>query len=162
MKQSAGLLLYRKTAHTLEVLLVHPGSPFWAKKDKGAWSLPKGEYGDGEQPLAAAKREFSEETGAVAPEGEYVPLGEAKLSNKIIHAWAVEGDFDLANFKSNTFEIEWPPKSGARQTFPEADRAQWFPMNVAMVKVHKGQLVLLEALSKLQGAAANSPQIALF
>src|SRR5262245_47550688 len=121
-KHSAGILMFRRSGPEPEVLLVHPGGPFWAKKDDGAWSIPKGLYESGEDPLAAARREFEEETGCV-PDGEFIALGSFKQpGGKIVAAWAVEGDFDLAGFKSNPFSMEWPPKSGRIQQFPEADR----------------------------------------
>jgi predicted NUDIX family NTP pyrophosphohydrolase len=125
-KFSAGVLLYRSGEAGVEVLLVHPGGPFWAKKDLAAWSLPKGEYLDGEDPLSAAKREFAEETG-FAIDGTFLPLGEVKLSSgKIVSAWALEHDLDPALIKSNTFTLEYPPKSGKMQEFPEVDAAGWF------------------------------------
>jgi predicted NUDIX family NTP pyrophosphohydrolase len=145
-KRSAGLLLYRCAGGAPEVLLVHPGGPFWAKKDEGAWSIPKGLYDDGEEPLAAARREFEEETGCV-PSGEAAALGSFRQpGGKIIDAFAVEGDFDLAGFRSNVFEMEWPPKSGKVQQFPEADRAGWFGQVEAERKLLKGQVPILEAL----------------
>ena len=145
-KISAGILLFRRTAAGVEVMLVHPGGPFWAKKDDGAWSIPKGLFEDGEDALAAAKREFEEETGLL-PEGELIGLGEFKQpSGKRISAWAFEGAFDLALFKSNMFTMEWPPKSGHMREFPEADRAGWFGPREALVKVTKGQRPIIEAL----------------
>src|SRR6187401_1823078 len=129
-KQSAGLLVYRSGASTLEVLLVHPGGPFWAKKDEGAWFIPKGEIEADEEPLAAALREFQEELGMAPPPGEPRELGTVKnKGGKLIHAWALPGDLDLAAFKSNTFEIEWPPRSGKKGEFPEVDRAQYFSVD---------------------------------
>src|SRR5436853_7333074 len=122
-KRSAGVLMYRRRISPFEVLLVHPGGPFWTKKDAGAWSIPKGEYDPGEDPLAVARREFEEETGAM-PGGELQPLGEIKQSGKIVTAWAVEGDFDVTRLKSNLFELEWPPKSGRTASFPAVYRAQ--------------------------------------
>src|SRR4051794_13613876 len=117
-KRSAGILMYRRRSGTLELLLVHPGGPFWAKKNERAWSIPKGEYGEGEEPLVSARREFEEETG-VRPEGEFRPLGEiAQPGRKLVTAWAVEGDFDVSKLKSNMFELEWPPKSGRMRSFP--------------------------------------------
>src|SRR5262252_3749819 len=125
-KLSAGLLMYRRREGGLEVFLVHPGGPFWAKKDLGAWSIPKGEYDEGEEPLAAARREFEEETG-IQPEGHFVPLKTIKQpGGKTVLAWAFEGDADVAAIKSNTFSMEWPPHSGKQQDFPEVDRAGWF------------------------------------
>lgn len=121
-KLAAGILLYRRKGEQVEVFLVHPGGPFWAKKDNGAWSLPKGEYQEGEDALVAAKREFKEETSFDAPESEYFELGEVKYGNKKLQAWAVEGGADAAKLKSNTFAMEWPPKSGQTQEFPEVDK----------------------------------------
>jgi predicted NUDIX family NTP pyrophosphohydrolase len=145
-KQSAGILLYRVTSSGLEVLLVHPGGPFWAKKDAGAWSIPKGEFQKGEDALAAAKREFSEETGLVV-HGALVPLGPAKQpSGKVIHAWALEGDCDAKGISSNLFTMEWPPRSGQHAEFPEVDRAEWFTVDRAKQKLLKGQVVFLERL----------------
>jgi predicted NUDIX family NTP pyrophosphohydrolase len=145
--RSAGLLLYRRRQRGVEVLLVHPGGPFWARKDEGAWGIPKGEYGPGEDPLAAARREFTEETGAASPAGEAVALGAFRQgSGKIVLAWAVEGDFDPACLKSNTFTMEWPPRSGRTLEVPEVDRAGWFTAEEAMRKLLKGQRPILEAL----------------
>jgi predicted NUDIX family NTP pyrophosphohydrolase len=151
-KRSAGLLLYRLTGAEPEVLLVHPGGPFWAKKDAGAWSIPKGLYETGEEPLAAAKREFLEETGCV-PDGDFRPLGAFKQpGGKIVEAWAVEGDFDPARLRSNLFSMEWPPRSGAIAEFPEADRAGWFGLPEAEAKILKGQAPMLAVLrEKLSG-----------
>jgi predicted NUDIX family NTP pyrophosphohydrolase len=127
MKLSAGILLYRGRGHARRVLLVHPGGPFWAKKDDGAWSIPKGEYDEGEDPLAVARREFEEELGSPVPSGGIIELGElVQPSRKQITAYAIEGDFDPSSLKSNLFEMEWPPKSGTMQSFPEVDRAEWF------------------------------------
>lgn len=147
-KQSAGLLLYRRRDE-LEVFLVHPGGPFWAKKDLGAWSIPKGEFAEGEEPLAAAKREFAEETGfAIA--GNFHPLDPIKQSGgKVVHVWAIEADCDPLHIKSNLFEIEWPPKSGNRQKFPEVDRAAWFSVTEARRHLVAGQVGLLEQLVAL-------------
>jgi predicted NUDIX family NTP pyrophosphohydrolase len=152
-KQSAGILMFRRTGGRPEVLLVHPGGPFWAKKDDGAWSIPKGLYEDREDPLAAARREFEEETGCT-PEGEFLALGSFKQpSNKTIVAWAIESDFDLAKFKSNLFSMEWPPKSGRTQQFPEVDRIAWFEPDDAKRKILKGQAPILAALlNRLQRA----------
>ena len=145
-KQSAGILMYRLRGATLEVFLVHPGGPFWAKKDVGAWSIPKGELGEAEDRLQAAKREFQEETGFCA-EGDFMELTPLKQpGGKIVHGWAVKGDCDAESIKSNTFWLEWPPRSGKRREFPEADRAQWFPMERAKEKILKGQVGLLEEL----------------
>ena len=146
VERSAGLLMFRRTGKTVEVLLVHPGGPFWARKDDGAWSIPKGLFEDGEDALAAARREFEEETGLL-PEGDFVELGIFKQpSGKRISAWAFEGTFDPATFRSNMFTMEWPPKSGRLREFPEADRAGWFEPKQALVKILKGQRPILEAL----------------
>jgi predicted NUDIX family NTP pyrophosphohydrolase len=151
VQRSAGLLMFRRAGGRAEVLLVHPGGPFWAKKDDGAWSIPKGLFEDGEDALAAAKREFEEETGLL-PEGEFIELGEFKQpSGKRISAWAFEGAFDLASFKSNMFTMEWPPKSGRMREFPEADRAGWLGPREALVKVTKGQRPIIEAMFERLG-----------
>jgi predicted NUDIX family NTP pyrophosphohydrolase len=151
-KQSAGLVLYRQTGGKLEVLLVHPGGPFLAKKDKGVWSIPKGEFTDDEDILAAAKREFQEELGHPAPDGEYVPLGTIKQKGgKIVHAWAVSGDINCDTVCSNTFTIEWPPRSGKQQDFPEVDRAQWFSVARAIQKIVPAQQVFLTQLAEVCG-----------
>lgn len=157
MKQSAGLMLYRTRKNVTEVLLVHPGGPFWAKKDAGAWSIPKGEFTEGEAPLDAAKREFAEEIGQPVPDGEYSELGSVKYSNKIAYVWTLEADIDLAHFKSNTFTMEWPPKSGQQQEFPEADKAAWIPLTKAKSKLVKGQVPLLEMLAEKLGADLEVP-----
>jgi predicted NUDIX family NTP pyrophosphohydrolase len=147
-KKSAGLLMYRRHHGVLEVLLVHPGGPFWRKKDAGSWSIPKGEYMHEEDPLEVAKREFQEETGFKAT-GEFIPLTPRKLqSGKIITAWAFEGDCDASAIKSNTFSMEWPPRSGKRQGFPEVDRAGWFSIPVAKEKMIKGQSGFLDELTQ--------------
>ena len=151
-ERSAGLLLFRRRDDGIEIFLVHPGGPFWAKKDDGAWSIPKGLYTDGEDPLSAAQREFAEEVGT-AVDGEFMPLGAFKLpSGKLLSAWAVEGDIDAGAISSNMFELEWPPRSGKRAQFPEVDRAGWFNPQDARVKLTKGQLQVLDAfLAKLAG-----------
>jgi len=142
-KHSAGILLYRRRAGVVEVFLVHPGGPFWAKKDAGAWSIPKGEFGPGEDPLEAAKREFKEETG-FAIEGTFTPLEPVRQrGGKVVHAFAVEGDCDASAIVSNTFEMEWPRGSGKRRSFPEVDRAAWFSIDEAMEKINEGQRGLL-------------------
>ena len=147
--KSAGLLLYRVRHGEPEVLLGHMGGPFWARKDERAWSIPKGEYGDDEDALAAARREFAEETGSAPPEGEAVALGEVRQSGgKRVVAWALEGDLDPATVRSNTFVMEWPPRSGRQQEFPEIDRAEWFGLGTARSKVVKGQVPLLDALEQ--------------
>jgi len=146
-KKTAGLLLFREIPGDLEVLLVHPGGPFWAKKDEGAWSIPKGLVEQGEDPLAAAKREFVEETGGVVPSGEPLRLEPLVQSGgKLVYAYALRGDFDPSALKSNTFLMEWPPKSGRQQEFPEVDRAAWFAMEVAERKILKAQSPLLRQL----------------
>lgn len=151
-KQSAGLLLFREVSGDLEVLLVHPGGPFWASKDDGAWSIPKGEFEDGEDPLEAAKREFGEETGALPPAGDLVPLGSVRQpGGKTVHAWAVRGEFDVRALKGNMFSMEWPPKSGERRDFPEVDRAAWLPVEVARRKILKAQVPLLTRFEMHRG-----------
>jgi predicted NUDIX family NTP pyrophosphohydrolase len=145
-KTSAGLLLFRHTAGRLEVLLAHPGGPYWAKKDDGAWSIPKGEFSEGEEPLAAAIRECGEELGC-AIEGPFLPLDPVTQSGgKTVWAWAVRADFDPSALRSNTFAMEWPPKSGRMQEFPEVDRAAWFDEPTARRKILKGQAPLLDQL----------------
>jgi predicted NUDIX family NTP pyrophosphohydrolase len=148
MKQSAGLLLYRRWNSGPEVLLVHPGGPYWSKKDEHAWSMPKGEFAAGEDAVAAAFREFEEETGFV-PDGTPVPLGVLRASGKVIHAWAIKGDWNPSELRSNECLIEWPPRSGKTATFPEVDRAAWFDLATARTKIHKGQIALLDALEAL-------------
>ena len=149
MKRSAGLLLYRPSPAGIEVLLVHLGGPFWAGKDDGAWTIPKGEIEDGEDPLAAAKRELAEETGFQV-DGEAIPLDPVRQpSGKVIHAWVVRADVDPAKLESNTFSIEWPPKSGRYRDFPEVDRAAWFPIPDAEQKILKGQTPFLAQLAKV-------------
>ncbi|MFD0750134.1 NUDIX domain-containing protein [Mucilaginibacter calamicampi] len=152
-KQSAGILLYRNINSQLEVFLVHPGGPFFKNKDAGAWSIPKGEFLDDEDPLQAAKREFLEETGQQV-EGDFIKLSPIKLkSGKIVHAWAVEGDIDDNIIVSNTFEIEWPPRSGKMASFPEVDRAGWFGVDEACVKLNIAQVGLIEELSSILNSA---------
>jgi predicted NUDIX family NTP pyrophosphohydrolase len=151
-KRSSGILMFRRAGAGIELLLVHPGGPFWAKRDWGAWSIPKGEYADGEDALAAARREFEEETGA-CPQGDFLPLGEiVQPGRKIVTAWGVEGEFDPATLKSNRFELQWPPNSGRKAWFPEVDRAAWFSPADAKRKILSGQSEfitrLLEAIGK--------------
>ena len=147
-KESAGILMYRWRNSTLEVFLVHPGGPFWAKKDAGSWSIPKGELSEGEDRLNAAKREFREETGFL-PEGNFLALAPIKqTAGKLVYGWAVRGDCDAKRIVSNTFSMEWPPRSGKRRDFPEVDRAEWFTMEVAKEKILKGQVSFLEELSR--------------
>ena len=149
MRQSAGLLLYRGSPPNLEVLLVHPGGPFWARRDEGAWTIPKGEFADGESPLAAARREFREETGGDV-EGPFHPLRTVRLAGgKHVHAFAVRAEFDPASLASNTFTIEWPPRSGRMQAFPEIDRAQWFGIDEARSKLHPAQCAWLAEVLEL-------------
>jgi predicted NUDIX family NTP pyrophosphohydrolase len=143
---SAALLLHRSVAGALEVLLVHPGGPFWQHRDLGAWSIPKGEVGDGEDLLAAARREFHEETG-FSPEGDAIPLGQVRQAGgKVVHAWAVAGDVDPRALRSNTFEMEWPKGSGRVQSFPEVDRAAWFDLAEARRRILPAQAKFLDAL----------------
>jgi len=150
-KQSAGILLYRNAPTGIAVLLVHPGGPFWAKKDLGAWSIPKGEYAPGEDPLSVAVREFEEETGIMLA-GEFRPLGEVRQAGgKRVLAWALEGDLDPAAIRSNTFEIEWPPKSGRKRSFPEIDRAEWFSPDAAREKILASQREFIDRLVELLG-----------
>lgn len=168
-KKSAGLLLFRDVSGHLEVLLVHPGGPFWAKKDDGAWSIPKGEFEADEEALGAAKREFEEETGVACPAGEIIQLTPVRQpSGKAVYAWAIKGDFDPAALKSNTFSMEWPPKSGRQQEFPEVDRAAWLSIEVARRKILKGQVPFLDQLQELlvgsrqsirRGGSATSPNL---
>ena len=142
-------MLFRRRETRIEIFLVHPGGPFWAKKDDGAWSIPKGLYENGEDPLAAAQREFAEEVGAHV-EGEFAELGEFKLpSGKRLSVWVVGGDIDATTITSNLFEVEWPPRSGKRAQFPEVDRAGWFTPEVARTKLTKGQLQVLDAFLKI-------------
>jgi predicted NUDIX family NTP pyrophosphohydrolase len=154
-RRSAGILLHRGRGAQLEVLLVHPGGPAWAGRDLGAWSIPKGEYMDGEDPLAAARREFEEELGAPPPEpppGEAIDLGEVRQkSGKRVRGWAIAGDLDADAIVSNTCQVEWPPRSGKRIEIPEVDRAGWFGLEAARDKINPGQVPLLE---RLQAARA--------
>jgi predicted NUDIX family NTP pyrophosphohydrolase len=145
-KRSAELLMFRRRKDQLQVFLVHPGGPFWKNKDAGAWSIPKGEYGEKEDPLDAAKREFEEETG-IKPAGEFVSLDQMKQpGGKIVRVWAVEGDCSSQAIRSNTFSMEWPPKSGRQQEFPEVDRADWFSLGDARKRILKGQVGFLDRL----------------
>ena len=154
-KRTAGILLFREAPGGLEVLLVHPGGPFWARKDDGAWSIPKGLVDEGEELLDAAKREFREETGG-SPDGEAITLDPLRQpSGKILHAWAMRGEFDLAKLISNTFSMEWPPGSGRQQEFPEVDRAAWFSMEDAWRKILKGQAPLLRDLHRKRDGPAG-------
>ena len=147
-RTSAGILVYRIRNGAIEVLLVHPGGPFWAKKDAGAWSIPKGEHDDTEDARACALREFAEETGSAPAPGELTDLGTVRQkSGKVVHAFAAQGDIDAADIRSDTFEIEWPPRSGRTQAFPEVDRAAWFTLDEARGKILAGQRPLLDALA---------------
>jgi len=156
-KASAGILLHRKREGRVQVLLVHPGGPLWARRDLGAWSIPKGEVGPGEEPLEVARREFAEETGQSAP-GSLAPLATVRQpGGKTVAAWTGEGDLDPARLRSNTFAMEWPPRSGRRREFPEVDRAEWFPLAEARRRILKGQLGLLAALeSRLSGGEGEA------
>lgn len=145
--RSAGLLLYRWDSAVLEVLIVHPGGPFWANKDAGAWSIPKGEYDEAEDALAAAHREFAEELGLPAPDGEHIALGTVRQkAGKEVLAWAIEADVDVAAFVSNTFEVEWPPRSGRRAAFPEVDRAEWCSPDAARRRLIAAQVAFVDRL----------------
>jgi predicted NUDIX family NTP pyrophosphohydrolase len=151
---SAGILLYRRDAGALNVLLVHPGGPFWARRDEGVWSIPKGEYdGASEDPLAAARREFAEELGSPPPDGEPLDLGEVtQRAGKRVRAWALEGDLDASAIVSNTCEVQWPPRSGRMIEIPEVDRAEWLSLADARVKINPAQVTLLD---RLQAALAE-------
>lgn len=150
-KMSAGILLYRYRTRTLQVFLVHPGGPFWSRRDAGAWSIPKGEYDSSEDPLTAALREWKEETGITleADKSSFIALEPVKQKGgKTVYAWAREGDIDPAKIQSNTFEMEWPPRSGKKGSFPEVDKASWFDIPEARQKILEGQLPLIDALLK--------------
>ena len=154
-RQSAGLLMFRLHNGEPEVLLVHPGGPFWARKDAGAWSIPKGEFAAEEEPLAAAQREFEEETGCRA-QGPFIPLTPiTQRSGKVVYAWAVEGDCDPAQLHSNLFSLEWPPKSGKHQQFPEVDRAEWFSVPLALQKIILAQRGFVTELATLRSKRAD-------
>jgi predicted NUDIX family NTP pyrophosphohydrolase len=150
-RRSAGVLLYRRTPD-LQVLLGHMGGPFWARRDEGAWSIPKGEYGDDEEPLAAARREFAEELGSPVPSAALLPLGELRAGSKVLTVWAAEGDLDADAVVSGTFPLEWPPRSGRVQHFPEVDRAAWFGLAEARGRLVRGQVPYLDRLRALLGA----------
>lgn len=162
-KHSAGILLYRKRAGGLQVFLVHPGGPFWKNKDEGAWSIPKGEFEENEEALAAAKREFQEETGFTA-DGEFLPLQPLRQpGGKVVHAWAQEADLDAGAVRSNSFSLEWPRGSGRIAQFPEIDRAEWFPIAAARRKMLKGQRPLLEQLQRtVLAGSPDAPEGKLF
>ena len=146
-RTSAGILLYRPAGGGVEVLLGHMGGPFWARKDAGAWSIPKGEYGPGEEPFEVAQREFLEELGSPVPASEFVPLGEVRQAGgKVLTVWAAAGDLDVTTAVSNTFPLEWPPRSGRMQEFPEIDRAAWVAVDAARDLLVKGQIPLLDRL----------------
>jgi predicted NUDIX family NTP pyrophosphohydrolase len=147
-KRSAGILLHRMTPAGREVLLVHPGGPFWAKKDLGAWSIPKGEHDEGEDGLACALREFAEENGTTLPQGDLADLGTIRQrGGKVVQAWAAEGDLDADAVRSNTFELEWPPRSGRVREYPEVDRAAWFGLDEARERINPAQAAFLDRLS---------------
>ena len=154
--QSAGVLLFRRTAGAIEFLLAHPGGPFWAKKDEGAWSIPKGVYQEPESAVDAARRELEEEIG-LAITGDLLELGKFKQpSGKVVSVWAAERDFDVGELRSNTFLMEWPPKSGRRTEFPEVDRAGWFPFAEAATKITRGQLPILMKLAAELGIGGGA------
>ena len=156
-KRSAGVLLYRLRAGTLEVLLAHPGGPFWAKKDAGAWTIPKGEIGEGEDPESAARREMAEETG-IEVAGELIALTPVRQrAGKTVLAWAAQGDCDPAGLRSNTFSMEWPPRSGKQQAFPEIDRGAWFALEEARARILPAQVALLDELERLVRRQSASP-----
>jgi predicted NUDIX family NTP pyrophosphohydrolase len=145
-RTSAGILMFRRDGESIEIFLIHPGGPFWAKKDIGAWSIPKGEYGPDEEPLDAARREFNEETG-FAVDGNFIQLPPIKQKGgKIVSAWALEGNIDPSAVRSNTFSMEWPPKSGRQMEFPEVDRAGWFQPAEARLKINAAQVAFIDAL----------------
>jgi predicted NUDIX family NTP pyrophosphohydrolase len=151
-RRSAGILLYRLRGDVAQVLLVHPGGPFWARKDAGVWSLPKGEYDDSEDPLTCALREFEEETGTALDTGEPVELGSiTQRGGKVVTAWAVEGDLDADSIRSNTFTMEWPPRSGRSAKFPEVDRAGWFRLEEAREKLNPAQVEFVDRLEEQLG-----------
>lgn len=148
--QAAGILLHRTGRHGVEVLLAHPGGPLWAKKDAGAWTIPKGQFDDAESPLAAARREFEEEMGSAPAAHEFVELGAIKQpGGKVVHAFAAEADFDVSTINSNLFELEWPPRSGHKAMFPEVDRAGWFSIGEARRKILRGQEGFLDRLLEI-------------
>lgn len=158
MKRSAALLVYRQRPDGIQVFLVHPGGPFWAKKDLGAWSIPKGELEETEDGLAAAKREFLEEVGQTV-DGEFIALAPVKQKGgKVVHAWAVEGEVDEAAIKSNEFGMEWPPRSGRKARFPEVDRGQWFTIAEARKRLLSGQLPILDELAAKLDRGNQSPE----
>ena len=146
--------MYRRQGGALEVLLVHPGGPFWSNKDLGAWTIPKGEVAEGEDEVTTARREFQEETG-LEPRGTLLPLGSVKQKGgKVVHAWAFEGDADAAAIRSNTYRVEWPPRSGQWRTFPEVDRAEWFPLDEARRRINAAQAGLIDTLERALAGAS--------
>jgi predicted NUDIX family NTP pyrophosphohydrolase len=148
--ESAGILLHRRRGDAVEVLLVHPGGPAWARRDIGAWSIPKGEYQHDEDPLSAARREFAEELGTHAPDGQALDLGEIRQkSGKVVRAWALEGDLDVEQIRSNTCLVQWPPRGGKLIEIPEVDRAEWFSLDAAREKINPAQVALLDRLGRL-------------
>lgn len=157
MKQSAGILLCKQFDDGVKVLLVHPAGPLWAHKD--SWQIPKGEVDDNEELIDAAKREFEEEIGIIVPQGEWFELGSAKTSSKMNHIWLLipKGEVDLSDFHSNTFTMEWPPKSGKMQEFPECDKAEWFDLKAAKQKLFKSQIIFIDRLAELLGLGAIEP-----
>ncbi|HEY0345423.1 MAG TPA: NUDIX domain-containing protein [Solirubrobacteraceae bacterium] len=156
MTASAGLVVFREREGALEVLLAHMGGPYWARKDAGAWSIPKGELEDGEDPPAGARREFGEELGHAAPDGPLIDLGEIRQrGGKRVVAFAVEGDFDPAQLRPGTFDLEWPPRSGRRQAFPEVDRVAWFDLATARDKLVRGQVALLDRLADVRAGGGG-------
>jgi predicted NUDIX family NTP pyrophosphohydrolase len=149
-RRSAGIVVHRGAGSALQVLLVHPGGPLWARRDLGAWSIPKGEYEPDEDSLAAARREFEEELGTAPPAGPAQDLGEVRQKGgKVVDGWAIQGDLEVDSITSNTIEIEWPPRSGKRLEIPEVDRAQWFPVEVAREKINPAQVALLDRLDEI-------------
>ena len=153
-RSSAALLLYRRRGGALEVLIGHPGGPLWAKRDAGAWSVPKGEIESGEEPVAVARREFEEETGQRAPDGDLLPLGEVRQkSGKVVTAWAAEGDLDPSTAKSNTFPLEWPPGSGNWIDVPEVDRVGWFGLEEARARLNPAQVAFVDRLAEAIGGS---------
>lgn len=154
--KSAGILLHRRHGGRVEVLLVHPGGPYWARRDAGAWSIPKGEYEGDEEPLIAARREFEEELGTAPPDGPAEDLGEVRQkAGKLVRAWALEGDLDPAEIVSNTFPVQWPPRSGKWIQVPEVDRAEWFSLDEARVRINPAQVELLDRLGGAVGGRTS-------
>ena len=155
--ESAGLLLHRVHDGRLEVLLVHPGGPFWKKRDEGAWSIPKGEIEPGQSALDVARREFEEELGQPPPQTKFIPLGSVRQAGgKVVHAWAAPGDFDVDRLKSVSFDMEWPPRSGRTQAFPEVDRAEWFDLDTARRKILQAQSTFIDRLEAEESGGSHS------